>query len=157
MTLWERRDFPVLRALVEKKDADENLRHGFVGLDGAAETLDLDLLNDEIHEAILALGDVGYVEYEFNAESGFGGFFTHVKVTGRGYQLLGEWPYFTEMTPATLATLLERFADKAATEEEATNARKAASFIRTLSGTAVKAALRVAMVEGFKMAAGLPH
>jgi hypothetical protein len=153
VTLWESRDLPVLSALDSSEN--EHIRLGYLSVRGASETLGLDVTDDEIHESILTLGDLDYIEGEFNPESGYGGFFSKLKVTGRGYQVLGQWPFFIEMTPATLATLLERFADEAATEEEADNARKAASYIRSLSGAAVKAALKVAMVEGVKLATGL--
>ena len=59
------------------------------------------------------------------------------------------------MTPAALAELLERFAEEAATEEESTNARRAAAYLRTLPEAAFRAALRTVMIEGTKALLGV--
>jgi hypothetical protein len=78
--------------------------------------------------------------------------------TGRSCALVprfdgaGEWPFFTEVTPAALAALLDRFAEEAPTDEEASAARTSASYVRTLGIGTLKAAARVAMVEGTKAA-----
>ena len=160
MTLWETRDLPVLRSIAAFAESDDELRRRGVfgvGSGNAGEGLGLDLTDGEVHDALYTLADAGYVTFRVWMETGNSKHFLDLRVTGRGSQALGEWPFFTEMTPATLAALLERFADEAATEEESDNARKAASYIRSLSGTVVTTALRVAMVEGFKIAVGLPH
>ena len=69
-------------------------------------------------------------------------YFSHLRVTGRGQQALGEWPLFAEVaSPETLALLLERFADEAPTEEEAGNLRRAAVYARSLSTATLKAAV----------------
>jgi hypothetical protein len=49
---------------------------------------------------------------------------------------------------ATLAELLERFAEEAATEDESTNARRAAAYLRTLPEAVFRAALRTVMIAG---------
>jgi hypothetical protein len=43
------------------------------------------------------------------------------------------------VSPATLALLLERLADEAATDEEATNLRRAARYVRSLTKASVRA------------------
>ena len=153
MSVWERRDLPLLAAL--STTDDQNLRSGFLDISLAQEMLGLDLRNGEIHDSILTLDDTGYVMYDLEYETGDGGLFTKLKVTGRGQQALGEWPLFTEITPATLAELLERFADEAATDEEAANARSAASYIRSIPAATFKAVVRTVMVEGTKASLGL--
>ena len=55
---------------------------------------------------------------------------------------------------ATFAELLERFAEEAATEDESTNARRAAAYLRTLPG-AFRAALRPVMIAGTKALFGV--
>jgi hypothetical protein len=56
--------------------------------------------------------------------------------------------------------LLERLADEAPSAEEGDNARKAASYLRTLPPAVMTSVLRTVMVEGAKVAfrfgAGLP-
>ena len=158
MTIWERRDYPVLRALADSRD--ESVRAGHLDLNASRErgTLGLDLSDSEIHDALLTLGEADYVNFQLHPESGFGALFTHLQVTEAGYQALGEWPFFTEVTPATLAELLERFAAEAPSEEEAANARHAADYVRRLSGDAFKAAVRTMIAEsikaGVRLAAG---
>jgi hypothetical protein len=84
----------------------------------------LDLEHDEIVDAILTLGDAGYIEGELLASTGGDATFTHFHVTGRGLQALGEWPLFDDIvSPLTFAALLDRLAEEAPTEEEKTNAR----------------------------------
>lgn len=153
MTVWERRDLPVLSALENAED--QELRAGYLDISLAHETLGVGLTSSEIHDSILTLGEAGYIEYDVGYETGNGGLFTTLKVTGRGQQALGEWPFFTEMTPATLAELLDRFADEAPTDEEAEHARSAADYIRSLSAAAIKAVMRTVVVEGTKATLGL--
>jgi hypothetical protein len=150
MTQWERRDYRALRALVETDNDD--VRSGYLGLSGGRQrgTLGLDLSDGEIHDSLLTLGEAGYVHFDRSLSSGAHATFTHLEVTGAGYQALGEWPFFTEVTPATLAEMLERFADEAPTEEEAGNARRAADYVRRLSGDAFKAAVKTIVVESAK-------
>jgi hypothetical protein len=68
MTIWERRDLPVLRALATSDD--ENVREGVLHLSGAeAKPLGLDLTTDEIYAAVLTLGDAEYIEASFNTRA----------------------------------------------------------------------------------------
>jgi hypothetical protein len=156
MKTWERRDVPVLRALAETED--ENLRHGFLELSrhggAAGQRLGLDLTDTEIYDAILALGDAYYIEGEI-AYHGGGAMVTHLSVTGYGEQALDEWPLFDELTPSTLALLLERLAAEAPTPEERSSAKRAATYARSLTPAAVKAAARTALVMGAKAGIGL--
>ena len=141
MTIWERRDFPVLQALA--KSTDEDLREGFLSLGGTGgKRLGLDdLADDEIHDAILTLGDAGYVEARVEYHTGGGAIFTHLRLTGRGLQALGEWPLFDEISsPETLAMLLEHLAEEAPSDEEEANLRRAARYARSVSASTLKAA-----------------
>jgi hypothetical protein len=139
MTVWDRRDLPVLQALAVSED--ERLRHGFlvVGEEGK-NALAVDLSGGELHDAVLALMDANYVEGDVEYAFGPSGTFTHLRVTGRGQQALGQWPLFVQIaSPETLALLLERLADEAPTNEEADNMRRAARYVRTLSGATLRA------------------
>jgi hypothetical protein len=155
LTVWERRDLPVLRALATSDD--RNLQHGLLHLGaGATDPLGLDLPNGDVHDAILALSDADYVEGQVQYETGPGAIFTHLRVTGRGQQALGQWPLFDNVaSPETLALLLERLAEEAPTDEEAANMRRAARYARTLGGAAVRAALTAATTQLVRAAAGL--
>lgn len=156
MTLWEGRDLPVLRALAEP--IDEQVRDGYLWLTGeatGAERLGVTLSNTEIWDAILTLADAGYVTCEAH-ETNYRGGFTHLSVTGRGLQALGQWPLFEEIaSPATLALLLERLAEEAPSEEESSNMRRAASYVRKLSVPVVRAAATGALTWWVRHQAGI--
>jgi hypothetical protein len=152
VTVWERRDLPVLKALATSND--ENLRHGFLSV--ADNALGLDLTAGELHDAIFALNDVQFVEGEVGYESGPSAHFTHLTVTGRGQQALGEWPLFDELTsPETLALFLERLADEASTDEEADSMRRAARYARSLGAGTLRAAIIGVLAQLAKAAMGL--
>ena len=107
MTVWERRDLPVLRALAASDD--ENILQGVLQLSTEEESpLGLDLTTGEVYDAVLILTDAGYIEGEVQHEGGGTALVTHFQVTGRGYQALGEWPLFDQLaSPHTLALLLD--------------------------------------------------
>lgn len=131
----------MLRALAA---SDDHLRQGFLHLSPHYEEpiLGLDLTAGDVHDAVLALHDVGYVEINrLQYESGPGAMFTGLRVTGRGQQALGEWPLFDEIAaPETLAALLERLAEEAPTQEEEENLRRAARYARSLGAASLRAA-----------------
>jgi hypothetical protein len=157
VTTWERRDLLVLRAVATTDD--ENLRNGFLMLDhGRTGTFSLDLADEEIHAAILVLGDAGYVEGNGpNYNSGGGVHFTSFSVSGRGQQALGQWPLFHDIaSPETLAQLLETLADEAPTEEEGANMRRAARYARTVGSGALRAAAIGATSQVARDMLGLP-
>ena len=150
MSLWETRDYPVLRAIADSDDTD--LLHGFLqfGNGKAGERLGLELTDDEIYTAVLVLGDADYLAGKVNLETGNSAFFSKLRVTGAGQQALGEWPLFGEPSPATVAALLEQLADEAPTPEDTENARRASRFVMALSREAVQAAGRTVVVEATK-------
>ena len=157
MTTWENRDLPVLRALATTDD--ENVRNGFLMLRlGRTGTLELSLADQEIHEAVLVLADVGYVEgNEPSYDTGGGATFTRFRVTGRGQQALGQWPLFHDLiSPETMAELLDRLAEEAPSDEESENLRRAANYIRKVSSGVVRAAGTAATSQLLRNALGLP-
>jgi hypothetical protein len=88
VTVWEERDLPLLHALATSDD--ERLRHGYLTLRGDDATpLGLPFDADELHDALLRLGDVGYVEGDVQYDTGPGASFTSFRVTGAGQQVLG--------------------------------------------------------------------
>jgi hypothetical protein len=139
MTVWERRDFPVLRALATT--SDENVRQGFLHLSAEERPLELDLTTEEVYDAVLTLRDADFVEGDLQHEGGRSALITHFQVTGRGQQALGQWPLFDQLaSPETLALLLERLAEEAPSDEEAGNLRRAASYARGLAASTLRAA-----------------
>jgi hypothetical protein len=150
VSLWETRDYPVLRAIADSDDND--LLHGFLQLGGgqAGERLGLQLSDEEIYTSVLVLGDADYLTGEMNPETGNNAFFTKLRVTGAGQQALGEWPLFGDPSPATLAAFLEQLADEAPTPDEAENARRASRFVKALSREALRATGRTVVVEATK-------
>ena len=153
-TVWERRDLPLLQALATSDDP--RLRHGYLYLWGDDQTpLGLPFEADELHDAILTLTDAELVEGSPHYETGPGASFTRFRVTGRGQQVLGQWPGFVDVSPLTMAALLDRLAEQAATEEERTNARRAAEYVRSLRSGAFRAAATAAMSQLARIAVGL--
>ncbi len=155
---WTDRALPVLRALEAPTDpyfADTrilSLRHRRP--EGA---LDLALSDDAVYDTILQLDDAGYVEYhEISREGGGGAHIIGLRVSGRGLQVLGEWPRFELLiSPLTFAALIEALADYA-TDEEATWMRQAAD---TVKGVGITAFRSLALGTGGQLARnalGLP-
>lgn len=153
MTVWERRDLSVLQALAT---SDEHLLHGFLHLSVRDENpLGLDLTAGDVHDAVLTLGDIGYVD-AVTYETGPGAMFTQLRVTGRGQQALGEWPSFDEIaSPETLALLLERLAEEAPSDEEADNLRRAARYARSVGAASLRAVAVGTLSQLAKLGLGL--
>lgn len=157
MSLWEERDVPVLRALATTED--DNLRHGFLHMTRGhgAEALQLELPAEAVHESIIALRDLGYVEANESYSSGGGVTYTGLRVTGRGQQALGEWPLFEQfVSPDTLARFLEVMAEEAESDEVEGNLRRAAEYVRGLSMATLKALAVSATAHAARHALGLP-
>jgi hypothetical protein len=155
MTVWERRDLPVLRALAASDD--ENVRQGFLHLSTTEEKpLGLDLTTEEVYDAVLTLRDARYIEGDLQHEGGGGALITHFQVTGRGQQALGEWPLFDQLaSPETLALLLERLAEEAPSDEEAQNLRRAASYARSVAASTLRSAAIAALAHVARVHLGL--
>jgi hypothetical protein len=145
----------VLQALAASED--ENVRQGFVHVDrGDPQPLGLELPVREVHDAILTLGDAGYIEGELQREGPDSVFVTHFQVTGRGQQALGEWPLFDELaSPATLALLLERLAEEAASPAEAQSLQRAARYAGGLTASTLRAAAVAALAHVARVHLGL--
>ncbi len=140
MTIWERRDLPVLRALADTED--DNILQVVLQLSSEEKTpLELDLTTGEVYDAVLTLMDAGYIEGELKHEGGSSALVTDLQVTGRGLQALGEWPLFDQLaSPETLAQLLERMAEEAPTVEEAGYLHRAATYARGLAAPTLRSA-----------------
>jgi hypothetical protein len=131
VSVWTDRDLLVLQALTEAPDTD--VREGYlsIGHGRGREALGIDLDDAAIHDALLTLRDAGYVSFELQLETGPGAHFTYLAITGAGMQALGQWPLFDAATsPLTIALMLEHLAPEAPTEEESTNLRRAAEYVR---------------------------
>ncbi len=142
MSLWDERDEPVLRYLLDNPP--------FAGIlwtnqfsDQPHEALP-QLTEAQFDRAVETLTDAGYVTFDvLEGEGGDGRNRQGFLVTGAGKQAVGAWPHFDALgQPGELAAILERLAELAPTEEEATNFRKAAKVVRALAPTAVAALLK---------------
>jgi hypothetical protein len=155
---WTERALPVLEALNNPSDPQfVQTRILTFGRGRAEKTLGLELSDDAIYETILQLGDAGYVDYsDITFFHPAGAHVFGLAVSGRGMQILGEWPRFELLiSPQTLAALLEALADYV-TEEEAKPMRRSASFIRKMAGTTLKGIVVGAGSHYAKQALGLP-
>jgi hypothetical protein len=140
---WEERALPVLKAL--SSPSDPQIRDGILtlGLHRGA-SVGVDLPDAVIYDTVLQLNDLEYVEFK-EARFSHPGTWTFLgfRVTGRGLQVLGEWPRFEVLiSPATLAALIERLADYAA-PEESQPMKRAAAVVRRVGA----AGLRTAAIE----------
>lgn len=142
MTFWEQCALPVLAAVAHP--ADHDVAAGFLSLSGGRgiRTLGVDLREDQILQALLALGDAGYVDWStLTYETGPGAIFAGLRVTGRGQQAVGQWPFFDLMTSQqTLAMTFEALADLVSADERPALLR-ARDKVLSLSGDSIKAAL----------------
>jgi hypothetical protein len=94
--------------------------------------LRLALSGTEIYNTILQLHDARYVEWDEDPHfyGGGGVTFIGLKVSGRGLQVLGEWPRFEALvSPPTLATLVDRLAEYTEGDERS-KMQRAAEVIR---------------------------
>lgn len=155
MTVWTERDLPVLEALANPPD--EHLRLGYlsIGHGRGAEALGVDLSDDAIYDSLLTLRNAGYVDFDMQLETGPGAHFTQLAIAGGGYQALGEWPLFDEISsPETMARLLEHLAEEAPTEETQ-NMHRAARYVHSLGGDAFRRFVVGAMAELIRAQVGL--
>lgn len=145
MSLWEERDEPVLRFLL-----DNPPEHGILWTNSANTGPHKELpglTEAEFERAVETLTDAGYVAFDLLENEGGGGRNRqHFFVTGEGKQVLGEWPRFDALgQPGELARVLERLGEIAPTEEEASYFRRAAAAVRGYAPTAVGALLKGSM------------
>ena len=155
---WTDRAMPVLRALHAPTDPQfVQTRTLSVGRGRGTKTLDVGLSDDALYDTILQLRDAGYVEYDditFHHPAG-----AHVfglRVSGRGLQVLGEWPRFEQLiSPLTMAALLEQLADFVP-EEEAEPMRRSASLVKRMAGTVLRSTAVGAGSQLARHALGLP-
>jgi hypothetical protein len=154
---WADRALPVLQAL--QSPTDPSVRDGFLSLGrGRAEkNLAVALSDDSVHDTILQLADAGYVAFkDITYEGGGGAHISGLHVTGRGLQVLGQWPRFEVLvSPPTLAALLETLADYAP-QDEAEDMRRAASFVRRVGASTLKSLAFGAGSQLLRGALGLP-
>jgi len=156
MNRWEERAIPVLRAL--RSSPDRYVREGILLLGyGRGAALGVGLSDDAIYDTVLQLRDIGYVEYDKVEHSHPGGAtFTGFAVTGRGLQVLGEWPRFEALvSPVTLAALIERLAEFAPPEEVPTM-KRAASAVRRIGSAGLRSAAIGIGAQVLRHALGFP-
>jgi hypothetical protein len=156
-THWESVAMPVLQAIVEKKDAlrDRGLLQLGVGQDGA-QWLGVDVGQGVLFDTLQQLNDLCYLSYDLKLESGPGALFVDLRLTGRGLQVLGEWPRFEAWaSPATLAAFAEQLAQFVPAEDR-TRLERAAAYLRTQAPTAIRSAAIAAGTQLLRSQLGLP-
>lgn len=159
MSAWDEQALPVLRALEDPQDY--HLKDGvlFVGLgERGVETLGVDMEEGELFETLFQLRDLGYVEFgEPTYETGPGAAFMDLRITGRGLQVLGEWPRFEAMiSPATLAEIVDRLAEFAPDEEQKQGFQRVAAYLRSKGAGGLKATAIAAGAQLARNLAGFP-
>jgi hypothetical protein len=154
---WTERAVPILKAL--ETPADPQLAQSkILSLGhGGAQALGVDLADDAVYDTILQLGDAEYVSWdELSRSGGRGAHFLGLRVTGRGLQVLGQWPRFELLiSPLTFAALLDALADYAP-DDEAKSMRRAADIVRSIAATAFKSLILGAGGQLARNALGLP-
>jgi hypothetical protein len=101
-----------------------------------------ELSERDVHVSVETLADEGLVTYADKQYEGGGGvYWTQFQVSGAGLQALGEWPVFDMLgAPQALGRLLDALADMAASDEEESNLRTAASAARSKGAEALRSA-----------------
>jgi hypothetical protein len=95
VSAWEEQALPILRVL--KDPQDPYLRDGVlsVGRGEGARALQLEIDEGALFETLFQLRDLRYVEFsDPEYDFGRGASFSDLRITGRGLQVLGEWPRF---------------------------------------------------------------
>jgi hypothetical protein len=149
MTLWDSRDAPALRHLVEHPPEHGVLETHYrsdqprAGLPALTEA--------ELYRAVEVLGDAGYVAWSGGEGEGGGGrYYFDFQVTGEGKRVLGLWPRLDALaSPEELAAVLEALAEGAPTEEERSALEGSADvarrtvpgLLRSLRGSASSSAI----------------
>lgn len=156
-THWESVALPVLQHIVEKEDAlrERGLLQLGLGQNGA-KWLGLDVDDGELFDTLYQLQDLGYVSFNVTLEGGPGALFIDLRLTGRGLQVLGEWPRFEAWSsPATLAAFAEQLAQFVAPDDR-TRLERAAAYLRSQAPGAIKGAAIAAGSQLARNAVGIP-
>lgn len=154
---WDERALPVLQAL-RTRDAAYGAASAIKLVKGHGNDLGLALPAGVIQDTILQLTEAGYVECDVTHEigGGHGMIFAGPRVTGRGLQVLGEWPRFEVMiSPATLATLIDTLAEYA-TPDDAEQMHQAAGVVRRMATAGLRSVVFGAGGQLLRHALGLP-
>ena len=155
---WTDRAVPVLRAIQSPLDSQFD-QSRILSLDrGRAEkSLGVALSDDVVYDTILQLGDAGYVEYnDITLHHPAGAHIMGLRLTGRGMQVLGEWPRFELLvSPLTFAALLDALADFAP-EEEARAMRRASEIVKKMAAATLRSLVLGAGGQLARNALGLP-
>jgi len=156
-THWESVALPVLQHLVEKEGAlrERGLLQLGLGQNGA-EWLGLDIDEGELFDTLHQLQDLGYVSFNVTLEGGPGALFLDLRLTGRGLQVLGEWPRFEAWaSPATLAAFAEQLAQFVSPDDR-TRLERAAAYLRSQAPGAIKGAAIAAGSQLVRNVLGIP-
>jgi hypothetical protein len=154
---WTDRAVPILKALETPTDP-QLAQSKILSLGhGGAEALGVDLTDDVVYDTILHLADAGYLSWdELSRSGGRSAHFLGLRITGRGLQVLGQWPRFELLiSPLTFAALLDALADYAP-EDEAKSIRHAADIVRSVAATAFRSLILGAGGQLARNALGLP-
>jgi hypothetical protein len=147
----------VLQRLVEKEDAlrERGLLQLGLGQQGA-EWLELDIDEGELFDTLHQLQDLGYVRFNVTLEGGPGALFLDLRLTGRGLQVLGEWPRFEAWaSPATLAAFAEQLGQFVSPDDR-TRLERAAAYLRSQAPGAIKGAAITAGSQLVRNVLGIP-
>lgn len=156
-THWESVALPVLKALAEKEEAlrERGLLQLGVGQDGA-KWLGLDMNQGELFDTLYQLQDLGYVSFNVTLEGGPGALFLDLRLTGRGLQVLGEWPRFEAWaSPATLAAFAEQLAQFVSPDDRS-RLERAATYLRSQAPGTIRGAAIAAGSQMVRNVLGIP-
>ena len=155
MTLWDERDEPVLRWLVDNPPRANMLmthRSATAPHDGVPS-----LTRAQVHRAVETLHDAGYLSSDGDqADGGGGALWTRFQVTGAGKQAVGLWPRFDALGfPGELADIIDALAENAPTEEQASNLKRAAAAVRRAAPGVVRGIAVAGLSAGARAVLGL--
>jgi hypothetical protein len=155
-THWESTALPLLERLVAKEQAlrDRGLLELGAGQNGA-EWLELAMTDGELYETLHQLRDLDCIGFKVERAGGPSAMFLDLRLTGRGLQVLGEWPRFEAWTsPATLVAFADQLAEFASPEHR-TRLERAAAYLRSQAPGAIKGAAIAATSQLVRNVLGL--
>ena len=155
MSLWDERDEPVLRWLVENPPRANILstHRSVTALHDGVRSVN----QAQFHRAVETLRDAGYIASDDPQSEGGGGVhWTRFQVTGGGKQALGLWPRFDALgSPGELADILDALAENAPTEEQASNLKRAAAAVRRAAPTVLRGIAVAGLSAGARAVLGI--
>jgi hypothetical protein len=150
VTRWEEVDAPVLRWVAsERSSFIDGWELGLTIRPDPAPSEEVPRLDErEVHEALTRLKDDGLIDGKPKDFLGLA-VWSRLRVTGRGRQVLGEWPELDRLNSAEgLRLLLDRLAGETEDPDERSSLKRLIGFLGSIGDGVVEKTLNDAAAAG---------